>query len=70
MKNRQENPAMLQSLSRLSGQALPGRLSQKCRYGASPGACGAWTDSLARETGSTLGTPYSLYTPGWYMRGY
>ena len=69
MKNRKENNVMLQCLARISGQTLPGRLSQKCRYGASPCACGAWTDSLAREEGSALGTPSSLYAPGWYMRG-
>ncbi len=70
MKNRKENAAMLQSLARLSGQTIPGRLSQKSRYGASPGACGAWTDCLAREEGSTLNSPCSIYTPGWYVRGY
>ena len=60
----------LTALSHPGGQTMYGRLSHKCRCSGRPCTCGGLEGTLAREEGSTLNNPYTLYTPGRYVRSY
>ena len=65
-----EKNSILSTKSHSGRQTLLSRLTRKCRCSGRPCTCGGLEGTLAREEGSTLNNPYTLYTPGRYVRSY